>query len=54
MSGAAVSGAPKLEPGALATLGTRACRVARVIERGVGLEFLRLIPLEEFDEAMPI
>ena len=54
MSGAAGSGVPDLPVGSLASLGSRACRVARVIERGVGLEFLRLIPPEEFDEAMSI
>ncbi len=54
MSGAAVSGVPELSVGVLASLGSRPCRVARVIERGVGLEFLRLIPVEEFDEAMVI
>lgn len=54
MSGAAVSGVASIAVGTLATLGRRPCRVARVIERGVGLEFLRLIPLEEFDEAMEI
>lgn len=54
MSGAAVSGVGDLAVGTLATLGRRACRVARVIERGVGLEFLRLIPLDEFDEAMEV
>ena len=54
MSGAAVSGVKDLNVGMLATLGRRPCRVARVIERGVGLEFLRLIPLDEFDEDMEI
>ncbi len=54
MSGAAVSGVADLTVGTLATLGRRACRVARIIDRGVGLEFLRLIPLDEFDEEMEI
>ena len=45
---------PDLVVGTLATLGRRPCRVARIIERGVGLEFLRLVPLDEFGEDMEI
>ena len=52
MSGVAIAGVDPLPLGTPVTLGRRAGRVARALDGMLGIEFLRLIPLEEFDETI--
>jgi hypothetical protein len=54
ISGAAFEGAPPLEIGTSVTLGRRGGRVARVVGPMTAIEFLRLIPREEFDESIEL
>ncbi len=54
ISGAALRCAAKVEVGGLVTLGHRPSRVARASDSMIAVEFLRLIPIEAFDETIEL
>ena len=54
ISGAAFTGAPPLDLATPVTLGRRSGRVTRVAGPITAVEFLRLIPREEFDESIEL